>query len=402
MVTVEEVEDIAAFASFSFANNAAPSTPAPTPVAAPTTPVSATPTPSLIPRNDNVPTEGITGRVFASPLARKKAREAQASIESIYQVLGGKGSGSNNRVVSADVTKGLTLLASVPSTPAITSSSTTPSTAASASLPSKPTFKEPQKFAYTTNQLPHADFELSETARHLANRLSLNKQTVPHYYVSVEINLSQLLKVREQFNQQLGVSTKKSAESNFGLGVLDFLVKAAAQAVRQVPDVNASWMETFVRRYDQVDVNLVVGSGSSLATPVIRNVGEKGLLSIADEIRQFENSLFSNDQSVVDGFLQDESKQAIGTLTIHNLGAYGVKAAAPIVMLPQACALAFGAIQETVVPRKTGENEGKAWEIAPVMVATMSCDHRVVDGAVSAQYLSAFKQLVENPLNLLL
>lgn len=396
MVTVEEAGDVAAFATFSLSSTTNQTSSAPTPTSPATTPaatVSNTPAQPVV-ANVSAALVGGSGRIFASPLAKKIAREAQASIDSIFDVLGGKGSGANNRVVSADVTKGLSLLASQPK------SAATSAPAPTVSAPTPVATHAVATTATTTTGAPFADFELAESARQLAHRLTHNKQTVPHYYVSVEINLAQLLKIREQFNQQFAANKKTSGE---GLSVFDFLVKAAALAVKQVPDVNASWMETFVRRYDQVDVNVVMGSGSTLSTPVLRKVNDRGLLSISEEIRQHESSLFSADQSIVNGFLQDETKQAVGTFTIHNLGSYGVKSAAPIVMPPQACALAIGAIQETIVPRKAGEEEnGKAWEVAPVVVATVSCDHRVVDGAVSAQYLAAFKQLVENPLNLLL
>jgi len=158
-------------------------------------------------------------------------------------------------------------------------------------------------------------------------------------------------------------------------------------------------MDTYVRRYDQVDVNVVMGSGSLLATPVIKDVGSKGLLSIAGELESFENSLNASDPSAVEKFLQDEKTLSVGTLSIHNLGSFGVKSAAPIVLLPQSCALAFGTIVDTVIPSAVNE---KGWEVAPMMIATLSCDHRVVDGAVSAQYLSVFKNLIENPENLIL
>ena len=146
-----------------------------------------------------------------------------------------------------------------------------------------------------------------------------------------------------------------------------------------------------------------MGAGAFVATPVLRNVSARGLSSIAAEIASFENTLFSDDQNTSNTLLQDSGKMAIGTFSIHNLGMYGVKSAAPIVLTPQACALALGAVTDCVVPATpSAENDQQDWATAPMMTATLSCDHRVVDGAVGAQWLSAFKSLVENPTSMLL
>jgi len=180
---------------------------------------------------------------------------------------------------------------------------------------------------------------------------------------------------------------------------MDFIVKATALAVRQVPDANAAWMDTFVRRYEQVDVNLVVGSGAGTITPVIRDVGKKGLKALSAEISALEEDLFADDEGLV---VKDASLLAPGTISIHNLGMYGVKAASPIILAPQACALALGTVVDTVVPNPNAKAGEDNWTVAPIMVATLSCDHRVIDGAVAAQYLQAFKALVEAPAGMIL
>jgi pyruvate dehydrogenase E2 component (dihydrolipoamide acetyltransferase) len=152
-------------------------------------------------------------------------------------------------------------------------------------------------------------------------------------------------------------------------------------------------------RYEQVDINLLMGAGSYIATPVLRDVAARGLGSIASEIAQVEDILFADDGAGGD-LRADAEKMALGTFSIQNLGIYGVKAAAPIALTPQACALSLGAIVDAVVP-----SDGKGVEVlcvVPMMTATLSCDHRVVDGAVGAQWLSAFKQMVENPGTMLL
>lgn len=176
----------------------------------------------------------------------------------------------------------------------------------------------------------------------------------------------------------------------------------------------------------QVDINLVLGAGSAVAAPVLRDVSQRGLSSISSEIGQLEDALFSPDDGTR---LLSGEQLALGTFSIHNLGMadcpnsppssttflviiiicclpsflpagiYGVKSAAPIVMTPQACALSLGSIVDTVVPAADPDRE---WDVAPLMVATLSCDHRVVDGAVGAQWLAAFKTLIENPTTMLL
>lgn len=178
-----------------------------------------------------------------------------------------------------------------------------------------------------------------------------------------------------------------------------------------------------------MDINLVMGAGSFVATPVLRNVGARGLSSIATEIASFEDSLFAEDGAQAAG---DSDKMAVGTFSIHNLGKgdmmvcfahasppltpcsvgihrihsgagmYGVKSAAPIVLTPQACALSLGAIVQTVIPATPAAAGEQDWAVAPIVTATLSCDHRVVDGAVGAQWLAAFKSLVENPVSMLL
>jgi pyruvate dehydrogenase E2 component (dihydrolipoamide acetyltransferase) len=161
-----------------------------------------------------------------------------------------------------------------------------------------------------------------------------------------------------------------------------------------------------------------MSSGNLSATPVIRDVSSKGLSAISKEIASFEENLFGSDNSSI---LANKDIIAVGTFSIHNLGIndiyqsiifdflwvctgiFGVKSAAPIVLTPQACALSLGAIIDTVIPKEGAANEqGENWQVAPVMVATLSCDHRVVDGAVGAKWLAAFKTLVENPRSMLL
>lgn len=373
MVTVESESAVAAFKDFvldstSISNNSKPveakPTPTPTPVAS-SPPVSAAP-PTLSLSSSS----SSSSRVIASPLARKLARETGIDLSLL------QGTGPNGRIISIDVTS-----ASPEKLASAKAASSKASSSADVSLPVA------GKRLPASNGQVYSDFELSDLSKALAARMTLSKQLVPHYYLSVELNLSKLL----EFRSSISTSDDKN------VSVLDLLVKAAGLAVKQVPDVNGQWMDTFIRRYDQVDINVVMGTGSSIVTPVIRDVNAKGLFAISNEMAAFEDSLFK-----VDGVTIDENKVAPGTISIHNLGMYGIKSAAPIVLSPQAVALAFGAITDTVVPKVNCKANEDNWEVAPVMVATLSCDHRVVDGAVGAQWLAAFKTIVENPISMLL
>ena len=140
-----------------------------------------------------------------------------------------------------------------------------------------------------------------------------------------------------------------------------------------------------------------MGTGRGLALPVIRDAGSKGLKDISREVADFEDSIYSED-----GKLLDPAKVAVGTFSIQNLGVFGVKSAAPIVLPPQACSLGIGAIVDTVVPRTDGKAGEDNWKVSPVVTVTLSCDHRVVDGAVGAAWMAAFKSYLENPVNMLL
>jgi pyruvate dehydrogenase E2 component (dihydrolipoamide acetyltransferase) len=171
----------------------------------------------------------------------------------------------------------------------------------------------------------YSDFELSDMSRAMAARLTATKLEVPHYYLSVELDLTKLLALRAELNT--------APSSSGGISVTDCLVKAAALAMRAVPDVNASWMGTFVRQYEQVDVNLVMGAGSFVCAPVIRDAASKGLGGISREVQGFEDDLFADDAES-SGALQSEA-MAVGTFSLHDLGVYGVKSASPIVLAPQ-------------------------------------------------------------------
>jgi pyruvate dehydrogenase E2 component (dihydrolipoamide acetyltransferase) len=306
-------------------------------------------------------------RVVASPLARRLAREANINLSQVATAK--MPSGPHGRLLGADVSH-------VVSTGAISrlNSANIPSSVESTS---SVTSSETRSNGVTTSFKPP---DSSQSIPQLIGSLSSqSKREVPHYYLSVEINVRNIAALQESL-----------VDNN--ISMQDILIKAAAKSMEKVPAVNAAWMDSFVRQYDQVDINLVMGEGSSLRAPVLRNVGARGLSDISQQVKSVYNNL--------EECSTDAETFECGTFTIHNLGMYGAHSAAAIVIPPQACALTFGAVVETVVPNL--KPEGEQWQIAPVMVATLSCDHRVIDGAVGASWLKAFKEYAENPLTLLL
>jgi pyruvate dehydrogenase E2 component (dihydrolipoamide acetyltransferase) len=251
MVTVEDASHISAFANFSLKDQqvATPAKPASQPAKAEPAPKSVVTAPTPVP--EARPTQS-GDRVFASPFARKLARDNGIDISKV------RGTGPKGRVVAEDV---------------MSAPKHAPESATVSASPSKPTTATQSHSAPSSTSVPgvYADFELSDVARAVAQRMTASKQHVPHYYVSIDINMSQVLKIRAQLNSAADIQ----------LSVLDFTVKAAALAMNQVPDLNGSWQETFVRRYEQVDINLVMGSGAGLVTPVIRDAGGLGLKAIS-------------------------------------------------------------------------------------------------------------------------
>jgi len=241
----------------------------------------------------------------------------------------------------------------------------------------------------------YTDYPLSESAQLVAAQLTASKQTVPHYYLTVDVCLDKLVELRSTLNKALGNNSASSGAKSSSITLNDLLIKAAAVSMKSCPSANASWLGHAVRVYDSVDVNLVMGNGDSLYAPVIRNVGGKGLVSISDEIA-------SALVQIQDKTVSSEAFSAVGTVTIMNLGMYGIKSCAPIIRQPQAVALALGAAENRIVPNDNEKEGAEIYKTSVMLTATLSCDHRVVDGAVGAQWLSSFKAAVENPATLLL
>lgn len=293
MVTVEDQSSVAAFANFTAgastpavkaAPASKPAAPTPSPVATSSAPVTSSSSSS-----SSTVTPNAGDRVIASPYARTLARESGVPIHLI------QGTGPHGRIIGEDV---LNAKKSGVQAPAVATSTTT---AIAAPAPAV------GKVSLPPTGVPgvYQDFEQSEQALAIALRQTQAKQFIPHYYLSIEINLEKLMKVRASLNQIDDKGTK--------LSVIDFFVKASALAMKTVPDCNGSWMDTFIRRYSQVDVNVVTEGHDGLITPVVKDAGSIGLKSIAGELTGIEDSL-AKGESI------DSSKISVGTFAIHDLG----------------------------------------------------------------------------------
>jgi pyruvate dehydrogenase E2 component (dihydrolipoamide acetyltransferase) len=369
MVIVDDEGDVAAFSDFSLDSVAAPAAapPAPSPAPPAAAPVAAAPAVAAPPAPVAAPAAPVSsgGRVVASPLAHMLAKELGYNISQIT------GTGPKGRILAADVKEFLPSAVEAAATPAADASTPAPAQAVMAS-------------ALPVPGAGYTDYPLSEQAKEVAARLAQAKRNVPHYYLTVDVSCDALLKIRSTLNKSLGDDQQ--------LGVYELLLKAAAMSMKTVPSANASWMDSVVRVYESVDLNVVVGTGDELYTPVLKNVASKGLRAISQELRTAMAALEEDDTAAVGG---------LGTFTVVNLGMYGITSCAPIIREPQACALAIGALENRIVPNDDMESE-EIYKESVVMTATLSCDHRVVDGAVGAQWLAAFKSHVENPSTLLL
>jgi pyruvate dehydrogenase E2 component (dihydrolipoamide acetyltransferase) len=218
----------------------------------------------------------------------------------------------------------------------------------------------------------------SNMRKTIARRLTEAKQTVPHFYLTVDCVIDDLLAARKRINE----------ENDLKISVNDFVIKASAIALKRVPAANASWDEEGVLLYDHADISVAVATPSGLITPIVKAAENKGLEAISTEMKDLAGRARESK-------LKPEEYQG-GTFSVSNLGMFGIKDFAAIINPPQGCILAVGAGEQRPVVR-----DG-ALAVATVMSCTLSVDHRVVDGAVGAEFLAAFKKLIENPLAMLL
>jgi pyruvate dehydrogenase E2 component (dihydrolipoamide acetyltransferase) len=306
------------------------------------------------------------GRIFASPLARRMAQQAGLDLAAI------RGSGPQGRIVKSDIEA------------ALSPSRSTPAPAAAPILPmSRPAPAAPvlskERVAALAGNPPYTERTLTAMRRVIARRLTESKQTVPHFYLTIDCEIDALLKIRTELN---------SHSDAYRISVNDFVVRAVALALRQVPAANASWSDDAILLWDTVDVAVAVALDDGLITPIVKMADRKGLAAIANETKD----LVARART---GKLKLEEFQG-GTFSVSNLGMYGVREFAAVINSPHGGILAVGAGE----PRPVVKNG--ALTVATVMSCTLSCDHRAVDGAIGAQFLAAFKKLVEDPLRMLL
>jgi pyruvate dehydrogenase E2 component (dihydrolipoamide acetyltransferase) len=349
---------------------AVPDSADPTPAPAPEARVAAASAPDAEPANA-IAAPAANGydkgkRIFASPLAKRVAKEMGVELKGIA------GTGPNGRIVRADVEAAKATPAAAP----------VPAAAAPAPAAKPAPAAAPTKAAAIT--APHQLVPHTTMRRVIAKRLTESKQSVPHFYLTMEIELDALLKLRGELNAR---STKDGAGA-FKLSVNDMIIKAAAIALRRVPKVNASFTDDGVAFYDDVDVSVAVAIADGLITPIIRNADQKGLATISNEMKDLGLRARA-------GKLKPEEFQG-GGFSVSNLGMFGVKDFQAIINPPQAAILAVGAGEQRPVVK-----DGQL-AIATVMSATLSVDHRVVDGALGAEWLQAFKAIIQEPLNLML
>lgn len=304
-------------------------------------------------------------RVVASPLARRMASQAGIDLAAL------SGTGPGGRIVRADIeaaAKGGAPAAAAAPAPVVA--------ATPVAAPKAPA---------TPIAAPHRVVPHSSMRKVIARRLTEAKSTIPHFYVSMDVEIDALIGIMEQLNAK---SPPREHPDWHFITINDLVIKASAATLRKVPTVNASWTDDAMVLYDDVDISVAVSIPDGLITPIVRKADQKGLLTISREMKDMAARARA-------GKLKPEEFQG-GGFSISNMGMFGVSSFNAIINPPQSAILAVGAGQKRPVVKN---NE---LAIATVMTVTLSVDHRVVDGALAATWLKAFKGIVEDPLSLML
>ena len=286
-------------------------------------------------------------RVFVSPLARRLAKQRGIDLNTLI------GSGPNGRIVKRDIEAGSAVVVSSP-------------------VMAQPSTVSPSTLGDYT-EVPHSGMR-----RTIARRLTESKSTIPHFYLSVDCRMDRLMSLRSEINTAM---PRK-------ISVNDFIVRTVAVALREVPQANVGWTENAMRQYTQADIAIAVSTDFGLITPIVRAADRKSLSMISQEIADLAERARASQ-------LRPDEYQG-GSFSVSNLGMFGVSEFSAIINPPQAAILAVGMTQQVPVV------EDGAVKIASVMRCTLSVDHRAIDGALAAQWLAAFKRLLENPLSMLI
>lgn len=287
-----------------------------------------------------------TGSVKASPLARRLATEMGVDLLTI------KGSGPGGRVVKRDLEGAKTAVSKAAATT-----------------------------TWTPEENEYEDLPTSQMRKSIAKRLVTSIGPVPTFYLTVEVDMNRVIGARESMNNML-------EEDGYRISVNDIVLKAVAAALRQHPNCNAQWHDSFVRRFNAVHLGVAVAIDEGLITPVIRNAHAKGIMQIAAEVRELAG------RARTKKLMPDEYTGS--TFSVSNLGMFGIQEFTAIINPPEAGILAVGGIEETPLV-VNGEVK-----VCPRMRITMSCDHRVIDGAQGARFLATLKSMLEEPTAILL
>ena len=331
---------------------------APAPVAAVSLPVE--PPPGVELPHSHAGESSVTGTVKASPVARRMADEAGLRVSDI------SGSGPGGRVIKRDVEAAISAGVSVPAPAASTAAAPAPAQAAQ-TVPAGPP------------RLVDETLEPSQMRKAIARRLVTSIGPVPHFFLTIEVDMGRILELRKAMNGRLEAGK---------IGVNDILVKVTAEALARHPEINASWQDDTIRRHGSVDIGIAVAIEDGLITPVVRSADRKGLLQIAAEASELVGRAREK------RLLPEEYQGA--TFSVSNLGMFDIDQFTAIINPPEAAILAVGSTSEKAVV-VDGEIT-----VRQRMRVTMSCDHRVIDGASGARFLQTFKAMIENPLELVL
>ena len=285
----------------------------------------------------------VGGRVLSSPLVRQLARERSIDLSVV------QGSGPHGRIVKRDIESYAGAVGTVP-----------------------PVGGE---------RLAPRVVKASSMRRTIARRLTESTQTIPHYYLTIDVDIAPLADARQAMNAELEAMGEK-------VSLNDLIIKAVAVALRRVPEVNASWMGKEIHYHQVVDISVAVAIDDGLMTPVVRDADRKGVAQIAREVREL--AARARDKKL------ELEEMTNGTFSISNLGMFGIEEFTAVINPPEAAILAVGTIRNEPVV------EDGAFVAGRRMRFTMSCDHRVIDGATGAKFMAAFKRIVEAPLNMLL
>jgi len=312
-------------------------------------------------------------RIFSSPLARRLAKNAGIELSRI------SGTGPHGRVIARDVEaaksgQGLKAPAAAPA----------PGAAPAAAPGIAPSMSDQQVRALfeegSYEVVPHDGMR-----RTIAQRLTQSMQTIPHFYLTMDCNLDKLLALREQANA--AAPKDKDGKPAYKLSVNDFVVKAMAVALQRVPDANVSWTDSGMLKHKHSDIGVAVAMPGGLITPIVRSAETLTLSVISNRMKDFAARARNRK-------LKPEEYQG-GTSAVSNLGMFGIKDFTAVINPPHATILAVGTGEQRAIVR-----DGKV-EAANMMSVTLSCDHRAVDGALGAELLGAFKQLIENPMTMM-